>query len=481
MNYAIISYILGWIIRVEGLFLFLPCIVALVYKEPQGSYFMVTAIVAGLIGLLMSHKRPENQTFYAREGFVTTALGWIVMSLIGAVPFYLSGEIPTMIDAWFEIVSGFTTTGASILTDVEALSHCMLFWRSFSHWLGGMGVLVFVLAILPMAGGESMYFMRAESPGPSVSKLVPKLRDSAMMLYVIYVGLLVMEFLALIVARMPVFDAICMALGTSGTGGFGVLNSSVGSYTVVQQIIITVFMMLFGVNFSFYFFLLMRKPKEAFAMEEVHWYFAIYAAAVILIAINLFMQMGWGVFESVQQSAFQVATVMTTTGYSTCDFNLWPEFSKSMLVVLMFCGACAGSTGGGMKVSRIMIYIKTIKKELGTLVHPRSVKILTMDGKRIEHTVVRSANVFLCSYALIMVFSLIVVSLDGFDFTTNFTSIVATLNNIGPGLNMVGAAGNYSAFSVLSKLVLSFDMLAGRLELFPMLLLFTPSTWRKNG
>ncbi len=481
MNYAIIVYILGWIIRVEGVFLVLPCIVSLVYHEPAGIYFLITALIAGVLGFLMSRKKPENQTFYAREGFVTTALGWIVMSLIGAVPFYLSGQIPSMIDAWFEIVSGFTTTGASILTDVEVLDHCMLFWRSFSHWLGGMGVLVFVLAILPMAGGESMYFMRAESPGPSVSKLVPKIRDSAMMLYAIYVGLLVLEFLALIIARMPVFDAICMALGTSGTGGFGVLNSSVGSYTIAQQNIITLFMMLFGVNFSFYFLILMRKPKEAFAMEEVHWYFGIYAVAVILISVNLVMQMGWGPFRSLQQSAFQVATVMTTTGYSTTDFNLWPEFSRSMLVVLMFCGACAGSTGGGMKVSRIMIYLKTIKKELETLVHPRSIKILTMDGKRIEHTVVRSANVFLCAYGIILVLSLIIVSLDQFDFTTNFTAIVATLNNIGPGLNMVGASGNYSAFSVLSKLVLSFDMLAGRLELFPMLILFTPSTWRKNG
>ncbi len=481
MNYAIIIYILGWIIRVEGVFLLLPCIVALIYHEPNGIYFLITAIAAGVLGIVMSHKKPQNQTFYAREGFVTTALGWIVMSLIGSLPFFFSGEIPSYIDAWFEIVSGFTTTGASILTDVEALSHCMLFWRSFSHWLGGMGVLVFVLAILPMAGGESMYFMRAESPGPSVSKLVPRIRDSAMILYCIYVGILVLEFLCLVIAKMPVFDAICMALGTSGTGGFGVLNSSVGSYTVVQQIIITVFMMAFGVNFSFYFFLIMRKPKDAFAMEEVHWYFAIYAAGVILIAINLFVQMGWTPFQSLQQSAFQVATVMTTTGYSTSDFNLWPEFSRSLLVVLMFVGACAGSTGGGMKVSRIMIYLKTIKKELGTLIHPRSIKIITMDGKRIEHTVVRSANVFLCAYAVILVLSLVVVSLDGFDFTTNFTSIVATLNNIGPGLNMVGASGNYSAFSVLSKLVLSFDMLAGRLELFPMLILFAPATWRKEG
>ncbi len=480
MNYEIIIYILGWIVRVEGIFLLLPLLVAAIYGESAGVYYLGAAAFSMIVGTLMSWRKPQRQSFYAREGFITVALGWIVMSLIGAVPFYLSGEIPSFVDAWFEIVSGFTTTGASILQDVEALSKCMLFWRSFSHWLGGMGVLVFVLAILPMAGGESVYFMKAESPGPSVSKLVPKLKNSAMVLYAIYLGLLGLEFIFLLIGKMPLFDAICMSLGTAGTGGFGIVNSSAGDYTTYQQLVLTIFMMLFGVNFSFYFLMLMRKPKEALGIEEVRWYFAIFAVAVVVIAWNLTAVMGGKPLMNLHHAAFQVATVMTTTGFSTANFDLWPELSKSLLVVLMFIGACAGSTGGGMKVSRILIYFKTIKKELAFLVHPRSVKILKMDGKKIEHTVLRSANVFFCTYMSILLLSVILISVDQFDFTTNFTAVVATLNNIGPGLSVVGPAGNYSGFSAFSKLILSFDMLAGRLELFPMLILFLPSSWRRN-
>jgi trk system potassium uptake protein TrkH len=480
MNYSIISYVLGWIIRVEGLFLLLPVLVAVIYREASGKYFLICALASLLVGHLFARKKPGKKSFYSREGYITVALGWIVMSLIGALPFWLSGEIPSFVDALFEIISGFTTTGASILSDVEALSHAMLFWRSFSHWLGGMGVLVFVLTILPITGGENLYFMRAESPGPSVSKMVPKMRQTAKMLYEIYIGLMCIEIVLLVIGKMPLFDALCMSFGTAGTGGFGILNSSAGSYTVYQQAVLTIFMFLFGVNFAFYFMLLMKKPREAFAIQEVRFYFIIYVAVTILIGLNLTLSTDGGIFYNFHHAAFQVASVMTTTGYSTVNFDLWPELSKMLLVCLMFIGACAGSTGGGIKVSRIMIYIKTIKKELAFLVHPRSVKILKMDGKKIEHEVIRSTNVFLCTYAIVFFVSLLLISLDGYDFETNFTAVAATLNNIGPGLNLVGPAENFGFFSNFSKLVLSFDMLAGRLELFPMLLLFIPSSWKRK-
>ena len=480
MNVGIICYVLGWIIRGEGLFMLLPLLVSVIYKEKNGLYFLVCALTAILVGHVLTRKKPARKSFYAREGFITVALGWIVMSLIGAMPFYLSGEIPSFVDAMFEIISGFTTTGASILSDVEALSKCMLFWRSFSHWLGGMGVLVFVLAILPMAGGESMYFMRAESPGPSVSKLVPKMRQTAKALYLIYVGLMLIEIVLLVIGEMPLFDALCMSFGTAGTGGFGILNSSAGSYTVYQQVILTIFMILFGVNFAFYFLLIMKKPKDAFGIQEVRFYFLIYAVITVLITLNVTAVSKGSLFQNFHHAAFQAASVMTTTGYSTVNFDLWPEFSKVLLVLLMFIGACAGSTGGGIKVSRILIYIKTIKKELSYLVHPRSVKILKMDGKKIDHEVIRSTNVFLCTYVIIFFASFILISLDGFDFETNFTAIAATLNNIGPGLAKVGPVENFGIYSNFSKIILSFDMLAGRLELFPMLLLFLPSSWRRK-
>lgn len=480
MNYGIIRYVLGWIIKVEGLLMLLPAMVALVYREKAGFSFLICAWISIVVGILLSYKKSADRSFYAREGFITVALGWIIMSLIGAAPFYISGEIPSYLDAFFEIVSGFTTTGASILSDVEALSKCMLFWRSFSHWIGGMGVLVFVLAVLPMSGGESLHFMRAESPGPSVSKLVPKMRHTAGILYVIYTGMMLVEIVLLVFSGMPVFDALCLSFGSAGTGGFAILNSGLATYTTLQQGIITVFMFLFGVNFSFYFLLLMRRGREAFSIEEVKWYFVIYMSVVLLITWNVSSSMGGNPLMNFHHAAFQVSSVMTTTGYSTLDFDLWPSFSKILMVLVMFIGACAGSTGGGIKVSRILIYVKSIKKEFSSLVHPRSIKVLKMDNKKIEHTVLRSANVFLCTYAIVFFVSLIVISLDNFDFETNFTAIVATLNNIGPGLAGVGPTKNFGGFSNLSKLVLSFNMLAGRLELFPMLLLFIPSTWRRK-
>lgn len=480
MNYGIIRYVLGWIIKVEGLLMLLPVLVAMIYKEKAGFSFLLCAGVSIVAGILLSHKKSKDPSFYAREGFITVALGWIIMSLIGAAPFYISGEIPSYLDAFFEIVSGFTTTGASILSDVEALSKCMLFWRSFSHWIGGMGVLVFVLAVLPMSGGESLHFMRAESPGPSVSKLVPRMRHTAGILYLIYTGMMLVEIVLLVLSGMPLFDTLCLSFGSAGTGGFAILNSGLSTYTTLQQGIITVFMFLFGVNFSFYFLLLMRKGKEAFSIEEVKWYFIIYMSVVLLITWNVSTAMGGNPLMNFHHAAFQVSSVMTTTGYATLDFDLWPSFSKILMVLVMFIGACAGSTGGGIKVSRILIYVKSIKKEFASLVHPRSVKVLKMDNKKIEHNVLRSANVFLCTYAVVFFVSLIVISLDNFDLETNFTAVVATLNNIGPGLAGVGPTKNFGAYSWLSKIVLSFNMLAGRLELFPMLLLFIPSTWRRK-
>ena len=479
MNYGSIRYIIGWILKVEAALMTLPMIVSVVYREKNGVYFVMAALLCLGAGVLLSMKKPEKTTYYAKEGYISVALGWIVMSIMGCLPFVFSGEIPFFFDALFEIISGFTTTGASILTDVEALSKCMLFWRSFSHWVGGMGVLVFILAILPLAGGEhNLQLMKAESPGPSVSKLVPRLRETAMMLYKIYLGMTVLMIVILAVSGMPLFDTLCLTFGTAGTGGFGVLNSSVAGYTTFQQAVITVFMMLFGVNFSFYFLLLYKKAKDAFSMEEVRWYFVIYFGAVLLITVNLAGQAG-SVLEHFHHAAFQAASIMTTTGFSTVDFNLWPQLSKAVLLLLMFIGACAGSTGGGMKVSRIVVYMKSIKREMAALIHPRSVQVMKLEGKAVDSAMLRSIFSFLSAYLVIFVVSLLIVTLDGFDLETNFSAVAATFNNIGPGLGGVGPTSNFAGYSVLSKLVLSLDMLIGRLEIFPILLLFAPNTWKK--
>lgn len=479
MNYRSIIFLLGWIIKIEGLFMTLPVLTSIIYRERAGRYFFAVEILALVIGHVMTKFPPKKDRFYAREGFVTVALGWIAMSILGALPLSLCGEIPKYIDALFEVVSGFTTTGASICPDVEALSHCVNLWRCFTHWLGGMGVLVFVLAILPLAGGgQNMRLMKAESPGPSVSKLVPKLRTTALYLYGIYMFLTVLMFVLLVLAKMPVFDSICTAIGTAGTGGYGIKGDSMGSYSPLIQNIVTLFMFLFGVNFNFYFLVLFKRVRDAFSIEEVKWYFLIYMGVAIVIAINLTI-IGGNFFYNFHHSLFQCASVMTTTGFSTVDFDRWPELSKMLMLGLMFVGACAGSTGGGMKVSRFIIYFRTAKKELSCLIHPRSVKIVQMDGKKIEHEVVRSANIFLICYVLIFACSLLVVSLENYDFTTNFTAVAATFNNIGPGLSMVGPTQNFAFWNPLSKLALIFDMLAGRLEIFPMLILFSPSTWKK--
>lgn len=479
MNIRIILYFLGWVLKIEALFMILPYIIAAIYQEKSGIYFLIVGLVSGVLGWLISHKPPQNKAFYAREGFVSVALSWIVLSFFGALPFYLSGEIPLFEDALFEIISGFTTTGTSILPDVEALSRCMIMWRSFTHWIGGMGVLVFILAILPMVGGCNMHIMKAESPGPSVGKLVPKVKTTAKILYLIYFAMTLVQIVILLGSGMHWFDAVAMSFGTAGTGGFGILNDSAASYTTFQQGVITVFMILFGVNFNVYYLFLIKKPKEALLSEEARYYLLIILAAIVLITWNIRGSFS-SLFQAIHHSAFQVASIITTTGYATLDFDLWPSFSKTILVILMFIGACAGSTGGGMKVSRIVIGMKTVKKELSTLIHPRSVKILKFEGKAIEHTVLRSVNTYFIAYMVIFVVSLLIVSIENYDLVTNFTAVTTALNNIGPGLGKAGPTCNFSFFSPLTKVVLMFDMLAGRLELFPMLLLFSPRTWMKD-
>jgi len=482
MNYGMIRYVLGWIVALQSVFMLFPAVTGIVYGEGNATLiFLTCAAVCALIGFLMVRKRPEKTAFFAREGFIMVSLSWIVMALIGAVPFYVSGAIPSFVDALFETVSGFTTTGATILNDVEALPYSLLLWRSFTHWIGGMGVLVFMLAILPMAGGHSMYLMKAESPGPTVSKLVPNMRKTAMFLYGVYLVMTVTQFLLLItLGDMPVFDAICTAAGTAGTGGFGVKNDSLASYTVAAQMITTVFMLLFGVNFVAYFFILKKRFAAAFKLEEVRWYFGIYLIVSLLVFINVMVTTGGPIFDTLHHVFFQTASIMTTTGFSTLDYgSLWPQFSQMLILLLTCMGACAGSTGGGFKVSRVVMNLKNISGNLSQMLHPRRVKVLKMDGKPIESETISTLQSFVFVYILILMLSTIILAFDGFDMTTNLTAALTTLNNVGPGLGAVGPAGNFADFSAVSKLVCIFNMLAGRLEIFPLLLLLIPKTWKK--
>ena len=478
MNYSMTFYIIGWILRLEAVFMVLPGVTAILYHEKDGFAFLITLLVCLAIGLPLTWKKPSDKVFHTKEGFVTVALSWIVLSVAGAVPFVISGSIPNPIDALFETVSGFTTTGASILSEVEPLSHCVLIWRSFTHWIGGMGVLVFILCLLPLTGGYHMNLMKAESPGPSVSRLVPKVQSTAKILYTIYISLTVLQIIFLLIGKMPLFDTICTAFGTAGTGGFGIKNDSIAGYSTYLQIVITVFMILFGVNFNIYFLLLTKKFAQAFKSEEIRYYLGIIAAAILVITINT-RHMFDNIGTALQQVSFQVGSIITTTGFATTDFNEWPVVSQTILVMLMFVGACAGSTGGGFKVSRLVILCKTVRKELHIYLHPNAVKKVKMDGKSIPHEIVRSTNIFLIVYVLIFSVSVLLIGFDNFDLVTNFTAVAATFNNIGPGLELVGPTQNFSLFSSFSKCVLIFDMLAGRLEIFPLLLLFKPDTWKK--
>ncbi len=477
MNSSIIRFILGHVLKIEGLLLFLPAVVSGLYLEHEGLSFVSVAAVCLLLGFFMTRKPPQSQVFYLKEGCITTALSWILLSIFGCLPFYISGEIPSFADALFETISGFTTTGASILSDVEALSHCALFWRSFTHWIGGMGVLVFLLAVIPLSGGSHINLMRAESPGPSVGKLVPKIRYTARILYIIYFAMTLLEAILLLAGGMPLFDAVTTSFGTAGTGGFGIRNDSFMSYSPYLQWVVTIFMILFGVNFNAYYLILFGKLKKALLMEEVRTYFAIILATTVIIFFNILHTCA-GIFDALSKASFQVGSIITTTGFASVDFDLWPQTSKTILVLLMFIGACAGSTGGGIKVSRFIILIKTIVKELRSYIHPKIIQKIKMDDKPVEHEVVRSTNVYFITFMIIFSLSVFLLSFEGKDLITNFTAVASAINNIGPGLEMAGPTKNFGHFSLFSKYILMFDMLAGRLELFPLLILFHPSAWK---
>lgn len=482
MHYRSISFILGCILTIEGIFLFLPTLVSVIYKEPQVFSLLLSALICLAIGTILIFLRPKKLIFNAKEGYVTVSLGWILLSLFGCLPFIFSGEIPHFANAFFETVSGFTTTGASILSDVEAMSKGCLFWRSLTHWLGGMGVLVFLLAIIPMVSrGEShgghMHIMRAESPGPSVGKLVPKVKYTALILYGIYLALTIIEFIVLILVKMPVFDAIVTAIGTAGTGGFGIKGDSIASYSPAIQWTVAIFMIIFGINFNAFFFILIGKFKSVFEMSEIKCYFGTIVIAVTIIMFNAYDK-AIGFFDNLRTVFFQVASLISSTGFATTDFNLWPSASKAVLLCLMFVGACAGSTGGGMKVSRFIILFKSIKNQLVLFLHPGTVRKVKMDNKIVNHDVMRSVNVFFLTYAVVFAGSVFLISFDNFDFETNFTAVLTSLCNMGPGLSKVGPAENFELYSDFSKYVLIFDMIAGRLELYPVLLLFYHRLWR---
>lgn len=463
---------------IEGALLLFPFIVGVLYMEQKSVWYLLVAVICIVLGVLGTRHKPKNAMFYFKEGCLATAASWITLSIFGSLPLILTGEYPSYVDALFEIVSGFTTTGATVLSDVECLCHATLFWRAFTHWIGGMGVLVFLLMIIPMSGGSNMNLMRAESPGPSVSKLVPRVRDTAKILYGIYLAITILGVIALCLCGMPLFDSLCTTFGSVGTGGFGIKNSSIGGYSPLIQNAVTVLMILSGVNYTIYFCLLSKQFKEAFSIEEVRWYFVIILVSALTIAWNvrpLYATLG----ETLRHSFFQVGTIITTTGFATTDFNMWPQLSKTILLLLMMIGACAGSTGGGMKVSRVLILFKAIRKELSMMIHPRMVKKIKMDGHNLSHETLRSTNVYMTAYFIVLFVSLLIVCLDEYDLSTNFTAVLATLNNIGPGLELVGPTQNFALFSPLSKCVLMFDMLAGRLELFPMLVILLPSCWKK--
>ena len=474
-----IGYVIGRILVTEAALLALPAVTALTYGESLRP-FLLTALLLVAVGLVMGRKKPARTALYARDGFAVVALAWLLMSAFGALPFVLSGDIPFYVDAFFETVSGFTTTGASILTEIEPLDRGILFWRSFTHWVGGMGVLVFVMAILPMTDGHGMHLMRAEVPGPSVGKLVSRMSDTAKILYGIYLVLTVIEIILLMVGGMPLFDSCIHAFGSAGTGGFSNRNLSVGAYgNAYFDVVIGVFMLLFGVNFNLYYFLLIKRFKDVFHSEELRAYLGIVAAAVIAIAVDILHIYG-SVGKSLRYAFFQVSSIITTTGFATADFNTWPTFSKGILVVLMFIGACAGSTGGGVKVARVVILVKSSLADMRKMLHPNAIATVRFEGKPLTERSVRGVHVFISVYVLVFAVSFLLLTLEGFDLVTTFTALAACITNVGPGLEVVGPMGNYAQFSPWAKLLLSFNMLVGRLEIFPMLLLCAPSIWKRR-
>ena len=481
MNKRSIIYILGWVLIVEAVAMQIGTITSLIYGEKEAWYFVLTGVVSAILGVLaIKVKKPKNMVLYQKAGFASTALSWILLSLVGCMPFWLSGEIPSFIDAFYETVSGITTTGATILNDVEALSKGMLMWRSFLHWLGGMGVIVFLLAIIPKLGGQqNIFLMKAESPGPIIGKAVPRMRNYATMLYGIYITLTALEFILLLFGGLNVFEAINTSFSTAGTGGFGIYNSNAAAFdSYYVQMVIAVFMLLFGVNFSVYLCLIARKFKQSLKFEELWIYLGIVAVSTAIIAFNI--SSIYKPYDAFHQSFFYVTSIISTTGFGLTDVNKWPELSKTVIIILTFIGASAGSTGGGFKISRIILLFKEVRKEFSLLVHPRNVKLVKMDGKTVNHDIMRTTSMYLVLYIGVFAISFLLVSIDNMDFTTSFTAVAANLNNTGPGLGAVGPVGNYADFSILSKIVFIFDMLAGRLELYPLLLLFAPSAWKKS-
>ena len=482
MNFKIMGRFNALILTIEAAFMVPALLVCLLYRETRPAFAFLLSILLALAaaGIQMLLSKGARASFYAREGLVCVGLGWLTLSIFGSFPFFLSGEIPHFIDALFEIVSGFTTTGASILPDVERLSRGLLYWRSFSHWLGGMGVLVFLLAIVPSSGGNTgftMHILRAESPGPNVGKLVPRMKQTAMILYVLYIFLTILNIVFLLLGQMPLFDAICTAFGTAGTGGFGIRNDSIAGYSPYLQNVCTVFMLLFGVNFSCYYLILLRRFRSLLQDEELRLYAATVVFSTALIAWNLrgfYATVG----ETVRHAAFQVASIITTTGFATADFDRWPSFSKAILLCLMVIGACAGSTGGGLKCARALLLFKGLRRNIHQVLRPQKIQVIRVNEQPIEERVLSNANAYLSAYVIIIVLSFIVVSLDGFSTMTNFSAVLSCFNNIGPGLEAVGPTGNYGGYSILSKIVLILDMLAGRLEIFPILVLFSRSTWK---
>lgn len=482
MNYKMMGRFTAQMLLIEGIFLIPALLISLFLGESAAAYgFAVTLGLIALVGGPMYFFcRDAKSAFYATDGMVCVAVSWFVLSLVGAIPFYVSEAIPSYIDALFETVSGFTTTGASILPEVEHMAKGLMYWRSFTHWVGGMGVLVFLLAIAPSKGNEqgfTMHLLRAESPGPSVGKLVPKMRKTAAILYFLYIILTVLDFLFLIVGGMPVFDAVCTSFGTAGTGGFGIKNDSIASYSPYLQNVTTVFMLLFGVNFSCYYLLTLRQIKNVLKDEELRLYVLIVLGSIGLVVWNL------GDFyptleETVRHAAFQVSSIITTTGFATTDFDLWPSFSRTILLCLMVIGACAGSTGGGLKVARVLLLFKSLKRNIAQMLHPRKVQVIRNNGSVVSERIVANTNAYLCAYVVLMFGSFLLISLDGYSVGTNFSAVLSCLNNIGPGLELAGPTCNFSIFSTFSKLVLILDMLLGRLEIFPILVLFSPDTWK---
>ena len=478
MNRRMICRVLGLILACEAALLILPTVAGLCYGEGV-THFLITMALSGALGFLLTRVKPYSDVIYAKDGFVVVSLGWVLMSMIGALPFVLSGDIPNYIDALFETVSGFTTTGASILEDVEGLSRGCMFWRSFTHWIGGMGVLVFIMAVLPMSGEHSMHIMRAEVPGPTVGKLVPRVRQTAKLLYLIYIAMTLLEMLLLLLGGMSFYDALLHAFATAGTGGFSTRAASIAAFdSLYLEMVIAVFMVLFGVNFNLYFLLLIGRWKDALKSEELHWYLGIIAASVMAIALGISKMYG-GIATGLRHAFFYVASITSSTGFGTVDFVTWPEYCKWIIVMLMFCGACAGSTGGGIKTSRIIILFKNVACEIRQMIHPRAVTRVQLDGKRVDAAGLKAVSTFFTSFMLLLITGSFLVSLDGYDMATNFSAVLSSLSNIGPGMSLIGPTGNYNIFSYGSKLVLTVMMLIGRLEIFPILILFSPSTWKK--